>query len=29
MGTHKVRISDESGLDDELVSWLREAYERA
>ncbi len=29
MGTHKVRISDESGLDDELVGWLREAYEDA
>jgi len=29
MATHKVRISDEAGLDDELVGWLREAYERA
>ncbi|MGI8928853.1 MAG: DUF5655 domain-containing protein [Candidatus Limnocylindrales bacterium] len=29
MGTHTVRISDQSGLDDELVGWLREAYERA
>jgi len=29
MATHKVRISDAGGLDDELVGWLREAYERA
>jgi len=29
MGTHKVRIRDQSGLDDELVGWLREAYEDA
>ena len=29
MCTHKVRISDVVGLDDELVGWLREAYERA
>ncbi len=29
MATHRVRIADESGLDDELLGWLREAYERA
>ena len=29
MATHKVRIGDAGGLDDELVGWLREAYERA
>jgi hypothetical protein len=29
MATHRVRIADSSGLDDELVGWLREAYERA
>lgn len=29
MATHRVRISDASGLDDELIGWLREAYERA
>lgn len=29
MGTHKVRINDQSGLDDELIGWLREAYESA
>jgi len=29
MATHRVRIGDASGLDDELVGWLREAYERA
>lgn len=29
MGTHKVRISEQAELDDELVGWLREAYERA
>ncbi len=29
MATHRVRIADASGLDDELVGWLREAYERA
>ena len=29
MGTHRVRIDDAAGLDDELVGWLREAYDRA
>lgn len=29
MATHKVRIVDASGLDAELLGWLREAYERA
>lgn len=29
MATHRVRIADASGLDDELRGWLREAYERA
>ena len=29
MATHKLRISDASGIDEELVAWLREAYERA
>ena len=29
MGTHKVRIGDPAELDDLLVGWLREAYERA
>ncbi|HEY6607954.1 MAG TPA: DUF4287 domain-containing protein [Candidatus Limnocylindria bacterium] len=29
MATHKVRIPDASGLDAELLGWLREAYERA
>jgi hypothetical protein len=29
MATHRVRIGDASGLDDELIGWLREAYERA
>jgi hypothetical protein len=29
MATHRVRIPDASGLDDELLGWLREAYERA
>jgi len=29
MATHKVRISDSAALDDELIGWLREAYERA
>lgn len=29
MGTHKVRISNQAGLDDELVAWLRAAYESA
>lgn len=28
MATHRVRIADASGLDKELVGWLREAYER-
>jgi predicted transport protein len=29
MATHRVRITDAAGLDDELVGWLREAYDRA
>lgn len=29
MATHRLRIADASGLDEELVAWLREAYERA
>ena len=29
MATHRVRISDEAGIDEALVGWLREAYERA
>jgi predicted transport protein len=29
MATHRVRIGDTKEIDDELVSWLREAYERA
>ena len=29
MATHRVRIADASGLDDELVGWLRRAYDRA
>ena len=29
MATHRVRIADASGLDAELIGWLREAYERA
>ena len=29
MATHRVRIADASELDDELIGWLREAYERA
>ena len=29
MATHRVRIADASGLDDELLGWLREAYDRA
>jgi predicted transport protein len=29
MATHRVRISDLGELDDELLGWLREAYERA
>lgn len=29
MATHKVRITDAAGLDEELVGWLREAYDRA
>ncbi len=29
MATHRVRIADANGLDDELLGWLREAYERA
>ncbi len=29
MATHRVRIGDTKEIDDELVSWLREAHERA
>ena len=29
MATHRVRIADATGLDEELIGWLREAYERA
>ena len=29
MATHRVRIPDASGLDQELRAWLRDAYERA
>ena len=29
MATHRVRIADAAGLDEELVGWLRAAYERA
>ena len=29
MATHRVRIADATGLDDELRGWLREAYDRA
>lgn len=29
MGTHRVRISDASEFDDELIGWLREAYDHA
>jgi hypothetical protein len=29
MATHRVRIGDTTEIDDEMVSWLREAYERA
>jgi hypothetical protein len=29
MATHRVRIADASGLDEDLVGWLRDAYERA
>ena len=29
MATHRVRIPDASGLDAELLGWLREAYDRA
>lgn len=29
MATHRVRISEAGELDDELIGWLREAYERA
>ena len=29
MATHRVRIADWSGLDAELIGWLREAYDRA
>lgn len=29
MCTHKVRVSDVAEVDDELIGWLREAYERA
>ena len=29
MCTHKVRVGDVAAVDDELIGWLREAYERA
>lgn len=29
MATHRVRIADAAGLDEELLDWLREAYDRA
>ena len=29
MASHRVRIDDTEGIDAELISWLREAYERA
>lgn len=29
MATHRVRIKAEDGLDDELLGWLKEAYQRA
>jgi predicted transport protein len=29
MATHRVRIADPTELDDELIGWLREAYEQA
>ena len=29
MCTHNVRVSDVAQVDDELIAWLREAYERA
>jgi hypothetical protein len=29
LATHRVRIVDGAGPDDELLGWLREAYERA
>jgi hypothetical protein len=29
MATHKVRIANASGLDPELLAWLREAYDRS
>lgn len=29
MATHRVRIADATGLDEELLGWLREAYEQA
>jgi len=29
MATHRVRIADAAGLDEELIGWLRDAYERA
>lgn len=29
MATHKVRIADAAGLDDDLIGWLRDAYEGA
>jgi predicted transport protein len=29
MATHRVRIGDAAGIDDELIGWLREAYDRA
>jgi Domain of unknown function (DUF5655) len=29
MCTHRVRLADPAELDDEVIGWLREAYERA
>jgi predicted transport protein len=29
MATHRVRIADAAGLDEELLGWLREAYDQA
>ena len=29
MVTHRVRLGEVDGVDDELIGWLREAYERA
>jgi hypothetical protein len=29
MCTHRVRISDIKEIDDEVISWLKEAYDKA